>query len=62
MTCEFSAEERELLLRILEEHHRQLEREMWKTNHRSFKEQIRGEQGMVEKLLTKLGAGVVKPT
>lgn len=62
MTCEFTTEERELLQHILEERHRQLERELWKTDHRSFKEQVRGEEKQVEELLAKLGAKVTSNT
>ena len=58
MTCEFTIEETEALLRILEERHRQLEHELWKTDHRSFKDQIRGQERVVEQLLAKLGATV----
>ena len=61
MMCEFTAEQRELLLRILEERHRQLEHELWKTDHRSFKDQVRGEERVVEELLAKLGAAIAGP-
>lgn len=60
MIIEVTTEQSSLLTRVLEEKHRQLEHELWKTDHRSFKDQVRAEQRLVEELLAKLAAPLRK--
>lgn len=58
MNFECTNEERELLVRVLEERHRQLERELWRTDHHHFKTLLREEEKTLEQLLSKLAAAV----
>lgn len=56
MTIELTTIERDLLARVVEERHRQLERELWRTDHHHFKDLLREEQKALEQLLARLGA------
>ena len=54
MELSLNASERELLLEILEEHHRELLREIAKTKHHEFKELLRAKEKSLETMLNKL--------
>lgn len=58
MTIELTTIERDLLVRMVEERHRQLERELWRTDHHHFKDLLRDEQKTLEQVLARLGAKV----
>lgn len=58
MTVELTSAERELLVRILEERHRQLERELWHTDTHQFKNLLRMEEKTLEQVLGKMAAPV----
>lgn len=62
MTIELTTGECELLARVLEERHRQVERELWRTDHHDFKDLLREEGKMLEQILAKLGAKVSEAT
>jgi hypothetical protein len=49
-----SAEEHELLLSILEERHRELLKEIWHTDHREFKDLLRGQEKLLQAMLDRL--------
>ena len=61
MTVELTTAERELLLRVIEERHRQLERELWRTDHHQFKDLLREEEKLLEAILSKMGAALSEP-
>jgi hypothetical protein len=58
MMVELTTNERNLLVRVLEERHRQLERELWRTDHHHFKDLLREEQKSLEQVLARLGASL----
>jgi hypothetical protein len=47
-------EERELVLRILEQHHRGLLKEIWHTDHREFRLALREDEKLLESALNHL--------
>jgi hypothetical protein len=49
-----SSSERELLLELLEEHHRELLREISRTEHHAFKFALKNKEKMLEQVLEKL--------
>ncbi|HXY48293.1 MAG TPA: hypothetical protein VEI01_02500 [Terriglobales bacterium] len=49
-----TAEEQELLVRILEHRHRELQKEISHTDHREFKVVLHRNEEMVESILTRL--------
>jgi predicted transcriptional regulator len=51
MEVTFSPMERELLLEILEEHHRELFREMARTKHREFKHVLQRKEELLESMI-----------
>ena len=51
MELELSAEERELLLRILDQRHLELQKEISHTDHREFKEVLRKNEKLIESVL-----------
>lgn len=55
-TMEFTltAEEHELILRILEQHHRGLLKEIWHTDHREFRLALREDEKLLESVLNRL--------
>jgi len=57
MDLSLNAEERELLLQVLEQRHLELQKEISHTNHRDFKQTLRRNEGLIESMLGKLRAG-----
>jgi len=58
MQVDFSFEERELLLETLQEHQRELLRELAHTDHREFRTSLREKVRTLERVLDKLAAVV----
>ena len=54
MELTLSTAERELLLEILEEHHRELLRELARARHHEFKMALRQKERLLESTVTKL--------
>ena len=54
MEVTFTPEEHALITEILEEHHRELLREICRTEHREFKAVLRRREEMVQGVLSKL--------
>jgi len=54
MELRLTPEEHELLLRILEQHHRGLLNEIWHTDRREFKLALRDDEKMLEALVTRV--------
>jgi len=54
MELTLSVEEHQLLLRILEQHHRGLLNEIWHTDHREFKLILREDERLLELLVNRL--------
>ena len=54
MEVTFTPEEHQLIAEILEEHHRELLRELSRTEHREFKAVLRRREEMVQGVLNKL--------
>lgn len=54
MEFTLTPEERELVLRILEQHHRGLLKEIWHTDHREFRLALRGDEKLLESALNHL--------
>jgi len=46
--------EQELLLRILEQHHHGLLKEIWRTDHREFRRALREDEKLLESVLNRL--------
>lgn len=55
MILELNQEERELLSQILEGRYRELQREIFHTDHHDFKQLLRQREHVLESLLEKLG-------
>jgi len=56
MEITLTPEEQELLVSILEQHHRELLNEIWHTHHREFKLNLRKNEKVLESLLARLEA------
>jgi hypothetical protein len=54
MELMLTSDERELMLEVLEEHHRQLIREIARARHHDFKSALKGKERMIESVLNKL--------
>ncbi len=54
MEVSLTASERELLLEVLEERHRELLREISRADHHGFKIGLKENAGLIESMLTKL--------
>lgn len=54
MDLTLTSAERELLLEVLEEHHRELLREIARARHHEFKVALRSKEKLLESTLTKL--------
>ena len=54
MELRLTPEEHELLLRILEQHHRGLLNEIWHTDRREFKLALRDDEKMLEALVARV--------
>jgi hypothetical protein len=54
MELTLTPEEQELLVGILEQHHRELLNEIWHTHHREFKLALRKNEKVLESLLARL--------
>jgi hypothetical protein len=54
MELTLSSSERELLLEILEEHHRELLREISRAEHHEFKSALKSKEKLLERMLEKL--------
>lgn len=61
MEITLTTEEQELLKEILEERHRELRKEIFKTDHHHFKEVLKAKEKVMESLLEKLGARELAP-
>ena len=57
MELSLNADERELLLQILEQRHLELQKEISHTDHRDFKQTLRRNEGLIESMLSRLRAG-----
>jgi len=58
MQVTFSPMERELLLEIIEQHHRELLREIARTDQRGFKVILKNKEELLESMIHKLGAEI----
>ena len=58
MEITLSGDEREFLAQILQERHRELLHELFRTDDREFKKLLRAREQMLESLLSKLGLNV----
>lgn len=56
MELTLTSAERELLLEVLEEHHRELLREIARARHHEFKVALKSKERLLESTLTKLKA------
>lgn len=56
MELTLTSAERELLLEVLEEHHRELLREIARAKHHEFKVALKGKEKLLESTVTKLKA------
>jgi len=54
MELRLTSEEHQLLLDILEQHHRELLKEIWHTDRREFKDVLRQNEKVLESLLSRL--------
>jgi hypothetical protein len=54
MELTLTTAEREFLLEILEEHHRELSREIARTDHREFKSVLKKKEAILESVVNKL--------
>ncbi|HXX26978.1 MAG TPA: hypothetical protein VEI99_00870 [Terriglobales bacterium] len=54
MELMLTSDERELLLEVLEEHHRQLIREIARARHHEFKSALKSKERMIESVVNKL--------
>ena len=54
MELMLSPEERQFLLEVLEQRHRELLKEIWHTDHREFKETLRKNESLLESVLNRL--------
>lgn len=54
MELTLSATEQELLLEVLEEHHRELIMEIARTKHRDFKNELKNKERLLESIFHKL--------
>ena len=54
MEFTLTPEEHELILRILEQHHRGLLKEIWHTDHREFRLALREDEKLLESVLNRL--------
>lgn len=60
MELTLTAEEHELLLRILEQHHDALLKEIWHTDDRSFRLSLREDEKLLESLVHRLKESSVR--
>jgi len=60
MEFTLTLEERELLLRILEQHHQGLLKEIWHTDHREFRLALREDEKLLESVLSRLREALVQ--
>jgi len=61
MEITLSGEEREFLAQILQERHRELLHELFRTDDREFKKLLRAREQLLESLLNKLGVNIQVP-
>jgi len=54
MEFTLTPEERELVFRILEQHHHGLVKEIWRTDHREFRLALREDEKLLESALNRL--------
>lgn len=59
MLLTLTSEEQELLLRILEQHHQGLLKEIWHTDNRDFRIALKGDEKLLESVLTRLKEALV---
>jgi len=60
MQLTLTPEEHELLLRILEQHHQGLLKEIWHTDHREFRLALREDEKQLESVLSRLREALVQ--
>lgn len=60
MELRLTPEEQQLLLRILEQHHQGLLKEIWHTDHREFRLALREDEHMLESVLIRLRGALVQ--
>ena len=54
MEFTLNPDERQLLLEVLEQRHRELLKEIWHTDHREFKQALRRNESLLESMLNRL--------
>jgi hypothetical protein len=54
MEFTLTTEEHQLILRILEQHHQGLLKEIWHTDHREFRRALREDEKLLESILNRL--------
>ncbi len=62
MQVTLSAQEHDLILRILEQHHQALLKEIWRTDKREFKTALQGDEKQLEGILERLRGAAVAET
>lgn len=60
MELTLTPRERELLLRILEQHHQGLLKEIWHTDHREFRLALREDEKLLDSLVNRLRGVLVE--
>jgi hypothetical protein len=60
MELTLTADEHKLLLRILEQHHHGLLKEIWHTDHREFKRSLQEDEKLLESLVSRLKEPAVR--
>ncbi len=58
MQLTLSPQEQELLERILEQRHHELQKEISHTDHREFRQQLREQETLIESMLNRVRVGV----
>jgi len=59
MVLTLTPEEHEFLVRILEQHHRGLLKEIWHTDHREFRQALRENEKVLDSVLSRLREALV---
>ncbi len=54
MLLELNEEQKEILLQILERAHKDLQKEIFKTDHREFRKRLKHEEEVLQELLSKI--------
>lgn len=59
MELTLSVEEQELLIKILEQRHQELLKEIWHTDHQEFKQLLRRDEKLLDSLVCRLQGAAV---